>query len=1209
MKSLFHRIFIPAGVCLAGYFATLPLDAQSSFGLPKGGLTDVPVTQFDQGNGDGTLEVLQPVGTPPSITSQPHGVNLYVGGSATLTVGVAGDQPLTYQWQKDGTPLPTGTAPIYRISNAQLGDSGGYSLIVTNPYGAVTSGTAVVTVQLPPTCVPIPPGLVSWWRGENNLIDALGKNNGTAPGHLAFAFGKVGQAFQNSFVLVPDDLSLHLTNALTVQAWINPTSFAGTAPNTIVSKITYPQLFFGNTNANDSFFLGLTNNGVPYFTVSPNGSSRTNTVVVSPVPVALNQWTLIVATYDGTALRLYLDGQLAAQTSYSHGIFAGTSHIGIGGVPQSTTNLWPFVGALDEIAIYNRALSDAEILSLNTADSAGMCLVAPTLTAQPQSQAIPLGEDVLFAPQIAGTHPVYYQWMFNGRSIVGATKSSLLLEKVNTNNVGNYAVNFYNGLGSGFSSNATLSLLPRPVCTDLPDGAISWWPADGSLLDVVGTNNLRTLSLSGYPTGKVGRAFIFTNNGDGLQCTNLSALNFGSNADFSIELWAKVLPPTTLLSSNLPPVDFPLMSKQPEVSIGLRGSTGGYSLSLFEGRLAFMMARPVPVPVASASTTFISSGPDLRDGMFHHLAVSVQRAATNGGVLYVDGRPVLTFDPTHWNTSFSNTSPFTIGAPGVSATSNYGYFSGLIDEPTVYGRALSPDEVLAVAQAGASGKCKLPPFITMQPTNQIVVPGGTATFTVGAGGTPTLHYLWRLNGAIISGATRSTLVISNVVTGGTYLAQIANSFGVVTSRSVQLTVDRPPVAVCRDIVVPAGPDCLGNGSVDAGSYDPDGDSITITQTPPGPYPLGTNIVLLTVVDPYGLSNSCGAMVVVADLTPPTVVCPANIVVANDFNQCGAIVTFPPPTATDFCSAVTNLTATPPPGSFFPVGVNVVQCTATDAAGNVGGCSFTVTVRDAQPPVITCPADIVVTNAHDAWTTVVTYNPTVSDNCPGVGSATCNPPSGTAFGIGVHTVACSVQDAAGNSSQCSFTVTVHPGNVPPVPIIDVSPVAMFPGFTNMFVIAPNGSNTTVTFDGSRSYDVDDTNFNYFWYEGTNLFSTNVVAQEVLALGTHVITLWVDDTFPLGTNSTSVTVEVISPALAVEILMGMVADSDLSSRAQRPLLATLKATLGAFERSDITPGINELGAFENKVQAQVAPTEPVLAQQLINAAQAIIGALGG
>src|SRR5205814_6942725 len=57
------------------------------------------------------------------------------------------------------------------------------------------------------------------------------------------------------------------------------------------------------------------------------------------------------------------------------------------------------------------------------------------------------------------------------------------------------------------------------------------------------------------------------------------------------------------------------------------------------------------------------------------------------------------------------------------------------------------------------------------------------------------------------------------------------------------------------------------------------------------------------------------------------------------------------------------------------------------------------------------------------TSVVTFNPTASDNCPGLGPVVCNPPSGSALAPGVHTIHCSVTDAAGNSSACSFHVTV------------------------------------------------------------------------------------------------------------------------------------------------------------------------------------------
>ncbi|HWW00028.1 MAG TPA: HYR domain-containing protein [Candidatus Acidoferrum sp.] len=145
---------------------------------------------------------------------------------------------------------------------------------------------------------------------------------------------------------------------------------------------------------------------------------------------------------------------------------------------------------------------------------------------------------------------------------------------------------------------------------------------------------------------------------------------------------------------------------------------------------------------------------------------------------------------------------------------------------------------------------------------------------------------------------------------------------------------------------------------------------------------------------------------------------------------------------------------------------------------------------------------------NALTSVVTFSPVVSDNCSGVGLPICSPASGTAFSVGLHSVTCSVTDAEGNSNQCAFQVTVIPGTA------------------NLIVIAGNGTNATVVFDGSRSYDPDDTNFNYYWYEGTNRFSTSVVASRVLSLGLHKITLQLDDTFPLGVSTASVMVEVIS-----------------------------------------------------------------------------------
>src|SRR5262249_43055103 len=95
----------------------------------------------------------------------------------------------------------------------------------------------------------------------------------------------------------------------------------------------------------------------------------------------------------------------------------------------------------------------------------------------------------------------------------------------------------------------------------------------------------------------------------------------------------------------------------------------------------------------------------------------------------------------------------------------------------------------------------------------------------------------------------------------------------------------------------------------------------------------------------------------SDVNPPQVNCPANSTTNAPQASCASNVTFSV-SATDNC-VVTNVTAVPASGSSFPVGTTTVTVTAADASGNTNFCTFTVTVNDTQPPVITCPGNITV----------------------------------------------------------------------------------------------------------------------------------------------------------------------------------------------------------------------------------------------------------
>ena len=155
-------------------------------------------------------------------------------------------------------------------------------------------------------------------------------------------------------------------------------------------------------------------------------------------------------------------------------------------------------------------------------------------------------------------------------------------------------------------------------------------------------------------------------------------------------------------------------------------------------------------------------------------------------------------------------------------------------------------------------------------------------------------------------------------------------------------VNSKPVAKCKDVTISAGSNCTANVSIDDGSYDPDdGDAITLTQTPPGPYSIGITSVTLTATDRCGASNDCTASVTVVDDTPPSITCPPTQSVAAT-SSTGAIVDYPAPKTSDNCSVST--VCVPAAGTVFQIGDTTVTCTATDGAGNTNSCTFSVHVQ-------------------------------------------------------------------------------------------------------------------------------------------------------------------------------------------------------------------------------------------------------------------------
>jgi len=234
----------------------------------------------------------------------------------------------------------------------------------------------------------------------------------------------------------------------------------------------------------------------------------------------------------------------------------------------------------------------------------------------------------------------------------------------------------------------------------------------------------------------------------------------------------------------------------------------------------------------------------------------------------------------------------------------------------------------------------------------------------------------------------------------------------------------PPPA-CEDVVFFPTPSASDNCP-----------GVTVTQTS-GPvsgssFPVGTTTIVFTATDAFGNTAQCSFDVTITEDVDPVILCPADITVDNDPGDCSAEVIYVPPTGTDNCSSPTTvLIAGLGPGATFPLGTTTETYEVTDGSGNTASCSFTITVVDAESPIIDCPSDIVVpADPGDCETVVNFLPPTFTDNCPGGSiSQTSGPTSGSSFPVGTTIIEFTAMDAAGNQTICSFSVIVEDSEDP------------------------------------------------------------------------------------------------------------------------------------------------------------------------------------
>ncbi|MEJ1240808.1 HYR domain-containing protein [Chryseolinea sp. T2] len=278
----------------------------------------------------------------------------------------------------------------------------------------------------------------------------------------------------------------------------------------------------------------------------------------------------------------------------------------------------------------------------------------------------------------------------------------------------------------------------------------------------------------------------------------------------------------------------------------------------------------------------------------------------------------------------------------------------------------------------------------------------------------------------ITGSHASGATFPLGVTQVTYTAKNSANLTSTCTFKVTVTDGTPPTvtATTPDVVVNAGNDCKATATWTAPVFTDNcsGATVTSTHTSGSVFSIGATTVTYTAKDVSGNTATSQFTVTVKDTTPPVVSeCPGDITV-QVATGCTATATWTPPKFTDGCTAVT-VTSSSKPGDTFNAGANVVTYTAKDAAGNTAVCTFNVLIKDKTAPLFSsCPSDTTISTTATGGVRYSWIPPVATDVCstPEL-SSTYKP--GDQFPLGVTTVAYTAKDVSGNSSTCSFVVTV------------------------------------------------------------------------------------------------------------------------------------------------------------------------------------------
>ncbi len=474
-----------------------------------------------------TLTVTAATGMPtsaaPLITTQPVSQTVTVGQSATFNVGATGTSPMTYQWTKNGNPVSGATSSSYTTQSETTADNNAqFSVMVTNGIGSAISSSAILTVTAA-TATPTSaaPSITTQPVSQTVTVGQSATFNVGATGSAPMTYqwmengNPVSGATSSSYttpsettadnnaqfsVMVANDIG----SAISTSAILTVTTATGTPTSAAPSITTQPVSQTVTVGQSATFNVAATGISPMTYQWMENGnpvSGATSSSYTTPSETTADnnaQFAVMVANGIGSAISSSATLTVTAATGtptsaapsittqpVSQTVTVGQSATFNVGATGSTpmTYQWmengnPVSGATSssyttpsETTADNNAqfsvmvangigstISTSAILTV-TAATGTPTSAAPSITTQPASQTVTVGQSATFSVAATGTAPMTYQWMKNGTPISGATSSSYTTPSETTaDNNAQFSVMVANGIGSAISSSATLTV-------------------------------------------------------------------------------------------------------------------------------------------------------------------------------------------------------------------------------------------------------------------------------------------------------------------------------------------------------------------------------------------------------------------------------------------------------------------------------------------------------------------------------------------------------------------------------------------------------------------------------------------------------------------------------------------------------------------------------------------------------------------------------